>query len=66
MTSAELRKLQRAHERAQERAKAAQTARNVAVRSALDEGWSHEALAHALGLSRGRISQIAGPPRQGV
>ena len=59
MTPDELRKLQRAHERAAKRAEDARQARNAAVRAALDEGWSHEALAHALGLSRGRIGQIA-------
>lgn len=61
MTATDLRKLQRAHERAAVKAKAAQEARNAGVRAALAEGWSHAALAHTLGLSRGRIGQIVGP-----
>lgn len=59
MTPAELRKFQRAHERAALRAEHARAARNEAVRAAIDAGWSHEAIARATGLSRGRIGQIA-------
>lgn len=59
MTVAELRKLQRAHERAAARAEDARQARNAAVRAAIAEGWSHEALARATGLSRSRVGQIA-------
>lgn len=59
MSPDELRKLQRAHERAAVRAEDARQARNAAVREAIAEGWSHEALAHATGLSRSRVGQIA-------
>ena len=59
MTAAELRRLQRAHERAALKAKAAQEARNAAVRQHLAAGHTHQWISDATGLSRGRISQIA-------
>ena len=59
MTPDELRKLQRAHERAAVKAKAAQEARNAGVREALAEGWTHAAIADATGLTRGRVGQMA-------
>lgn len=33
--------------------------RNEVVRSALAEGWTHQQISDATGLTRGRISQIA-------
>lgn len=58
MTAAELRKAERAYQRAAARAELARYRRNAAVRAALDEGWTHQAISEATGLSRGRISQI--------
>ena len=42
--------------RAAERSRAR---RNELVRKALKEGWTHQQVSDATGLSRGRISQIA-------
>lgn len=58
MTAAELRAAQRAHERTAGRYKAINEKRNALVRQALAEGWTHQAISEATGLSRGRISQI--------
>ena len=58
MTPGELRKLQRAHERAAVKAKAAQEARNAAVCAALKD-HTHRWVCDATGLSRARVSQIA-------
>jgi hypothetical protein len=58
VTASELRKLQRAHERAALKAKVAQEARNAAVCEALAE-HTHRWVCDATGLSRGRVSQIA-------
>lgn len=58
MTTDELRKAQRAHECTAGRYKAITEQRNALVRQALAEGWTHQAISEATGLSRGRISQI--------
>lgn len=58
MTAAELRKAERAYQRAAARAEQLRQTRNAAVRQALDQGWTHQAISDATGLSRGRISQI--------
>ncbi len=59
MTSAELSKAQRAHERAASRAKVAQEARNALVLKAVAEGWTHAQIAEATGITRSRVGQIA-------
>ncbi len=59
LTVAELRKAQRAHERAAKRFEATRAARNALVREALAAGWTHAKIAEATGLSRGRINQLA-------
>jgi hypothetical protein len=58
MTAADLRKAERAYQRAHGRAEEAREARNATVRQALAEGWTHSRISEATGLSRGRISQI--------
>lgn len=60
MTADELCERQRAHEEAAAKAGDAQRARNAAINVALDEGWTHAAIALATGLTRGRIGQLAG------
>jgi hypothetical protein len=58
MTAAELRKAERAYQRAAARAEHLRQERNALVRQALAEGWTHQRISDATGLSRGRISQI--------
>ena len=38
----------------------ASMARDDAIRAALEDGWTHQQISTATGLSRGRIGQIAG------
>lgn len=64
MTAEELREAQRASEEARVRSRFAEQARNAAIRTALDEGWTHAQIAKATGLTRGRIGQLAGPAKQ--
>jgi hypothetical protein len=59
VTAAELRKAERAYQRAAAKAELARYRRNAAVRAALDAGWTHAAIAEATGLTRGRVGQIA-------
>jgi hypothetical protein len=63
VTVAELQKAERAYQRAQRRADEAREARNAAVLTALDAGWTHARIAEATGLSRGRIAQLKPPAR---
>lgn len=63
MTLIELRKLQRRYERAAAKAEELRAQRNTAVRQHLTDGYTHQWISDATGLSRGRISQIAGGPR---
>lgn len=58
MTTNELREVQRAQERTAARYKTITEKRNALVRQALAEGWTHQRISEATGLSRGRISQI--------
>ena len=58
MTTAELLKAEARYQRASRRAEEAREARNAAIRAALAEGWTHQQIADATGLSRGRINQI--------
>jgi hypothetical protein len=50
-----------AYQKSAARAEAHRLTRNALVRDALAEGWTHQAVADALGTSRGRISQLASP-----
>ena len=58
MTAAELRKVEARYVRASQRAEELRQARNTAIRAALAAGWTHQQIADATGLSRGRINQI--------
>lgn len=60
MTAEELRQAEARYQRAYRRSEDAREARNAAVRSALDAGWTHAKIAEATGLTRGRVGQIAG------
>jgi len=55
----ELRHAERAYRVAYRRAEAARAQRNRMVWAALDEGWTHAAIAEVTGLTRGRVNQIA-------
>ena len=59
MTASELRQAEARYRRAHGRAELERAARNTAVRQALAEGWTHQQIADATGLTRGRIGQIA-------
>ena len=59
VTAADLRKAEARYQRAFRRAEEARGHRNAAVRAALDAGWTHQQIANATGLTRGRIGQIA-------
>lgn len=59
MTAADLRKAERAYQRAAGRAEAAREARNSLLRAAVAEGWSHARISKATGLTRSRVGQIA-------
>jgi len=59
MTTSELRKAEAAYQRAYRRAEALREARNAAVRQAIAQGWTHQQISDATGLTRGRIGQIA-------
>jgi hypothetical protein len=61
MTVDELKKAEARYRRAFSRAEEAREARNAAVRAALAEGWTHQRISEATGLTRGRINQIANP-----
>ena len=58
MTVAELRKVEAAYRAAARHAEELREWRNAAVMRALAEGWTHQQIADATGLSRGRVSQI--------
>jgi hypothetical protein len=61
VTVDELKKAEAAYRAAFRRAEAKREARNAAVRAALAEGWTHQRISEATGLTRGRINQIANP-----
>jgi hypothetical protein len=58
VTVEELKKAEARYRRAYSRAEEAREARNEAVRKALAEGWTHQAISDATGLTRGRINQL--------
>lgn len=57
----ELKKAEARYRRAFSRAETAREERNEAIRRALAEGWTHQRISEATGLTRGRINQIANP-----
>ena len=58
-TEKALRAAQRKFERLETRTEEARVQRDALVDAALEAGWSHGRIARALGLSRGRVGQIA-------
>jgi hypothetical protein len=58
MKAAELRKAEARFQRAVRRSEKEREARNALILAALAEGWTHQQISDATGLSRGRISQI--------
>lgn len=58
MTIADLKKTEAAYRAAFRRAEKLREARNAAVRKALTEGMTHQQIADATGLTRGRINQL--------
>lgn len=61
MTPAQLKKAETRYKAAVAKADELRQARNVAVRGALAEGWTHAQVAEVLEVTRGRIGQLAGP-----
>ncbi len=59
--TADLRRAEAAYRQAAARAEALRAIRNQIVANALREGMTHQQIADATGLSRGRISQLHGP-----
>lgn len=58
MSADELRKTEAAYRAASRRAEKLREERNAAVRKALAEGMTHQQIADATGLTRGRINQL--------
>lgn len=59
MTADQLANSEWAYQSAARNAEAARAARNLAVRQAIDAGWTHARIADATGLTRSRVGQIA-------
>lgn len=59
LTPAELRRAERAYERAADRAEALREARNALVVRALEDDWTQQQIADATGMSTTRVAQIA-------
>lgn len=58
VTADQLRRAEADFRKADEGREAKREKRNALVRRALGEGWTHQQVSDATGLSRGRISQI--------
>lgn len=58
-TAAELKKAARAHQLAAAKATKARLKRDLLICDALLAGWTHQRIADATGLTRGRINQIS-------
>jgi DNA-binding NarL/FixJ family response regulator len=58
MTARQLRRAEDAYRNATGRADERKADRNAAIRQALAEGWTHQQIADATGLTRGRVSQV--------
>lgn len=61
VTTTDLEQAERAYRSAQAQAEQLREARNALVRDALAEGWTHQAIANATGLTRGRVNQLKNP-----
>jgi len=59
VTPDELRAATAAWRRAEAREAKLRVERDDMIRAAIADGWSHSAIAHAIGLTRGRVNQIA-------
>jgi DNA-directed RNA polymerase specialized sigma24 family protein len=59
VTAAELRKAEARYQRAFARSEALRQERNALVLEALKAGWTQRAIAEAMGMSHGRVGQIA-------
>ena len=59
MTKRELQRLQSAYTRTEEMREEARRKRDEGIKRALEEGWTTVRIAEAMGLSQGRVSQIA-------
>ena len=59
ITEQELRDAEAAFRAASARADDLRAGRNRLVRAALADGWTHARIARAMGLTRGRVGQIA-------
>jgi hypothetical protein len=57
--ASELRKAETRYRRASARVEEAREHRNALVCQAIADGWTHQQISDATGLSRGRIGQIA-------
>lgn len=62
MTAAELQQAEATYRAAFGRSEAARAERNAAVRRALADGWTHQQIADATGLTRARVSQVKAMP----
>jgi hypothetical protein len=65
MTAAELRKAEARYQRAFRASERARYERNNLIRLALEQGWTHAAIAEATGLTRSRVGQIVISRTQG-
>ena len=62
MTTADLQAAERAYQRARrDDRQGASVKRKAAVRTALDTGWTHRAVAEAMGKSTGWVGQLLAP-----
>jgi hypothetical protein len=58
VTPDQLRKATAAWRRAEAREAVLRAERDDMIRAAVSDGWSHAAMAHCVGLTRGRVNQI--------
>lgn len=59
MTAEQLQQVEAAYQAAFAVAEERRAERNLAVREALAEGWTHAKIAESTGMSRGRVNQLA-------
>lgn len=59
MSAAALANAEARYQRAHTRAERARHARNHLIHTALGAGWTHARIAHATGLTRARVGQLA-------
>lgn len=59
MTAQHLRDLEKCYQHIHRQAEQARQERNAGIREAIEDGWTHAEIARAIGMTRGRIGQIA-------